>query len=180
MSPRLTHIYSFRITATCAAIRCKNSAAECWPSAAHAQPNGSPDRLQSVVCQSVWDAAWTVQPEVRPQVNPPSIVRVRCEQPPRLHCTQFHCGTRLVITAVTHRKPTASRSCSIPVGAVACRRHVNASWQQGGPCEALMEDGPGSPGGVGPNVKEAGSAICSFSAVPAADGCARMAVIRKE
>ena len=70
MSPRLTHIYSFRITATCAAIRCKNSAAECWPGAAHAQPNGSPDRLGSVVCRSVWDAAWTVQPEARPQVNP--------------------------------------------------------------------------------------------------------------
>jgi hypothetical protein len=43
-----------------------------------------------------------------------------------------------------------------------------------------MEDGPGSPGGVGSNVKEAGSAIYSLSAVLAADGCARMAVIRKE
>jgi hypothetical protein len=51
----------------------------------------------------------------------------------------------------------------------------------GGPCEAsMMADGPGSPGGVEANVKEAGLAICSFSAVLAAGGWARMGETRKE
>ena len=47
------------------------------------------------------NTTWTVQPEVK-------------SQPPRPHCPQFHCGTRLVFTAVTKSKSTASGSVQYP------------------------------------------------------------------